>query len=334
MRDTALAVDGLSKRYRLGQAAPSDETLREVLARLFRPRLPWPPQRRHSARPVREVWALDNLSFTVQQGEAVGILGANGAGKSTLLRVLARITEPTLGSAEVFGRLNALLEVGTGFHPELTGRENIYLNSAILGRRHHETRRAFEAIVDFAEVAPFLDVPVKRYSSGMLVRLAFAVAVHLEPDILLVDEVLAVGDVAFQQKSLEKIETLCQAGHTLLFVSHNLALVERVCSRAILLERGRLVLDGPPGVVIARYLAAGMAGSGQVRWPPQGEVAQLLSAAVELEDGTPSAYIGAHQTFRVHLECLILQPLPRSPVSPGHPHPGRYHGFRDHPYRP
>jgi lipopolysaccharide transport system ATP-binding protein len=198
-------------------------------------------------------WALEDVSFEVKEGEVVGIIGRNGAGKSTLLKILSRITEPTRGRAEIFGRVGALLEVGTGFHPELTGRENIFLSGAILGMRKSEIARQFDAIVDFAEVEQFIDTPTKRYSSGMYTRLAFAVAAHLEPEILLVDEVLAVGDAAFQKKCLGKMEQVSGEGRTVFFVSHNTQAVRQLCTRGILLEHGRVAADGPTDSTLAVY---------------------------------------------------------------------------------
>jgi lipopolysaccharide transport system ATP-binding protein len=200
------------------------------------------------------IWALRDLDLTIEEGEVVGLIGHNGAGKSTFLKILSRITEPTSGWADVTGRVGSLLEVGTGFHPELTGRENIYLNGSILGMRRAEIRRRFDEIVEFAEIERFLDTPVKRYSSGMSVRLAFAVAAHLEPEILLVDEVLAVGDAAFQRKSLGKMEQVAADGRTVLFVSHNLAIIQALCKRAVLLERGVVIADAPVMEGIDTYL--------------------------------------------------------------------------------
>jgi lipopolysaccharide transport system ATP-binding protein len=248
MGDTAIAINGLGKRYTIGLHRRGYDTLRESIVRAVR-------RRGASAdEDSRELWALRELSLTVRHGEVVGLIGHNGAGKSTLLKILARITEPTEGWAELTGRVGSLLEVGTGFHPELTGRENIFLNGAILGMRRTEIRRRFDEIVEFAEVERFLDTPVKRYSSGMSVRLAFAVAAHLEPEILLVDEVLAVGDAAFQRKSLGKMESVAKEGRTVIFVSHNLAIIRALCHRGVLLERGRMVADGAVSATIDRYL--------------------------------------------------------------------------------
>lgn len=249
--ELAVEAEGVSKRYRLGERE-SYRALRDVLAGSFTA-----PLRRARSREVPELWALDDVSFTLARGEVLGLIGANGAGKSTLLKVLSRITEPTKGRVVLRGRVGSLLEVGTGFHPELTGRENIFLNGTILGMRRAEIVRRFDEIVEFAGVEKFLDTPVKRYSSGMQVRLAFAVAAHLEPEILLVDEVLAVGDVSFQEKCLGKMRDVTREGRTVVFVSHNLAAVRSLCSRALVLESGKLVFDGPTDDAVHRYLAGG-----------------------------------------------------------------------------
>jgi lipopolysaccharide transport system ATP-binding protein len=247
-----LAIDavGLSKQYRLGQRPQLYRTLREEIVRaaaaLARRR---PPQSRNGT-----VWALRDVSFSVEQGEVLGVIGRNGAGKTTLLKVLSRITEPTSGYADVRGRLGSLLEVGTGFHPELTGRENIFLNGAVLGMKRTEVARKFDDIVAFAGVERFIDTPVKRYSSGMYVRLAFAVAAHLEPDVLIVDEVLAVGDAEFQKRCMGKMESLGQSGRTILFVSHNMASIKALCTRALLIRDGRIVSQGDVEQITSEYL--------------------------------------------------------------------------------
>jgi lipopolysaccharide transport system ATP-binding protein len=233
-----IVTSQLSKRYSLGSRQRGYGTLREALAGLVRS-----GRNGVEAEETRSIWALRDVDVTIDEGEVVGLIGHNGAGKSTLLKILSRITEPTSGFADVTGRVGSLLEVGTGFHPELTGRENIYLNGAILGMRRDEIRRRFDEIVEFAELQRFLDTPVKRYSSGMSVRLAFAVAAHLEPEILLVDEVLAVGDAAFQRKSLGKMSAVAAEGRTVVFVSHNLAVIQALCKRAVLLDRGVVAAD-------------------------------------------------------------------------------------------
>ena len=263
----AIHAEGLSKRYRIGPTGGPEErpdTLSGALIALARRPLHNLNRLRALSR-FREgdghpaaggvIWALEDVSFSVDRGEVVGLIGANGAGKSTLLRILARITTPTRGEAILYGRVGSLLGVGTGFHRELTGRENVYLNGSILGMRRAEIEHKLDAIVDFAGVETFLDTPVKHYSSGMQVRLAFAIAAHLEPEILLVDEVLAVGDAAFQRKCLGKMEDVAGEGRTILFVSHNMAAVEQLCSRCLFLEEGRLRADGPTSEVIADYLA-------------------------------------------------------------------------------
>ena len=252
MSQTAIRVEGLAKSYRIARALGRQpyRTLQEEVIAL--PKNLWKRAMGRSDT-METFWALEDVSFEVNEGEVVGIIGRNGAGKSTLLKILSRITEPTRGRAEIFGRVGALLEVGTGFHPELTGRENIFLSGAILGMRKSEIARQFDAIVDFAEVEQFIDTPTKRYSSGMYTRLAFAVAAHLEPEILLVDEVLAVGDAAFQKKCLGKMEQVSGEGRTVFFVSHNTQAVRQLCTRGILLEHGRVAADGPTDSTLAVY---------------------------------------------------------------------------------
>ena len=257
MSDVAIRVEGLSKQYRIGGPQASYKTLRESVVGAARAPI------RRAGRLLRgeaatdhqeTIWALKDVSFEVKHGEVLGIIGRNGAGKSTLLKVLSRITAPTEGTVDLYGRVGSLLEVGTGFHPELTGRENIYLNGAILGMKRAEIDQKFDEIVAFAELEKFLDTPVKHYSSGMYVRLAFAVAAHLDPEILLVDEVLAVGDAAFQKKCLGKMGEVAGEGRTVLFVSHNMGAVENLCSRSLLLSRGSNVLDGSSQSVVDYYL--------------------------------------------------------------------------------
>jgi lipopolysaccharide transport system ATP-binding protein len=246
MSDIAIRVENLSKLYRLGASSQRRyDTLRDAIVGRLR--------RTNKSTDATDLWALRDVSFEVQRGEVLGIIGRNGAGKSTLLKILSRITEPTEGHAEIHGRVGSLLEVGTGFHPELTGRENIYLNGAILGMHRLEIERKFDEIVAFAETEKFLDTPVKRYSSGMYVRLAFAVAAHLEPEILLVDEVLAVGDIAFQRKCLGKMEDVSRQGRTVLFVSHNMASIQALCTNALLFSQGRIAFRGPTNEVVAKY---------------------------------------------------------------------------------
>ena len=261
MSDIVIRVEDLSKQYRIGSKQQGYKTLRDTLAETFvspfrRAQKLLRGQAYGAAELGETIWALKDVSCEIKRGEVVGIIGSNGAGKTTLLKILSRITEPTEGYAEIHGRVGSLLEVGTGFHPELTGRENVYLNGAILGMKKAEIDRKFEEIVDFAEIEKFIDTPVKYYSSGMYVRLAFAVAAHLEPEILLVDEVLAVGDAAFQRKCLGKMGDVAREGRTVLFVSHNMIAAQSLCSRAVWLHQGRVMETGAASEVISKYLTA------------------------------------------------------------------------------
>src|SRR4051812_3656645 len=251
--DVAIRVENLGKRFRIGatQGVGRYRSLREDISELAS------LSGRKQVRAERDFWALKDVSFEIKAGETVGIIGRNGAGKSTMLKVLARITPPTSGRGETVGRVGSLLEVGTGFHPELTGRENIMLAAAIMGMSRAEVQKRFDEIVEFADLAKFLETPVKRYSSGMYMRLAFSVAAHLEPEILLVDEVLAVGDAAFQKKCLGRMEELSGTGRTVLFVSHSMPSVLRLCRRVVLMDGGSVQLDGSPGSVIEEYLGHG-----------------------------------------------------------------------------
>lgn len=259
MNDVVIRVDNLGKRYRIGERAPY-RTLRDTLARA----VVAPFRRFSSPSPLSGVssstqfWALKDVSFEVRRGEVIGILGRNGAGKSTLMKILSRVTKPTVGHAQIRGRLGSLLDVGTGFHPELTGRENTFLNGAILGMSRRDIVRQFDEIVAFAEIEKFIDTPVKFYSSGMYIRLAFSVAAHLEPEILLVDEVLAVGDVAFQRKCLGRMGDAARHGRTVLFVSHNMGAIALLCKSAIVLDRGRVKMIGKTQEAIAEYMAGSM----------------------------------------------------------------------------
>src|SRR5829696_2203458 len=252
MSDIAIRVEGLGKQYRIGGPRRSNRTFRESILDTIASPIRW---LRGERNPQETFWALDNVSFEIKQGEAIGIIGRNGAGKSTLLKILSRITKPTKGRVDLYGRVASLLEVGTGFHSELSGRDNIYLNGAILGMKHAEIARKFDEIVSFAEVEKFLDTPVKHYSSGMYVRLAFAVAAHLEPEILIVDEVLAVGDTEFQRKCLGKMGDVTQKeGRTVLFVSHNMAAIKNLCSSAALMKNGRVAMDASAEAAVHAYL--------------------------------------------------------------------------------
>lgn len=256
MQDTAIVVDSLSKRYRIGLAQKNNQSFSQTVKEWLHLPVRRSPQfdlKGDNGDP-EYIWAIKEISFEVQRGEVLGIIGRNGAGKSTLLKILSRITKPTTGRAMLFGRASSLLEVGTGFHQELTGRENIFLNGTIMGLKKQEINRRFDEIVAFSEIGKFIDTPVKRYSSGMQVRLAFAVAAHLEPEILITDEVLAVGDFAFQKKCLGKMSDIVGEGRTILFVSHSMEAVAHLCPRSILLEHGNMVMDGPSEQVIEHYL--------------------------------------------------------------------------------
>ena len=259
MTPNVIRIEGLGKKYYIGAIRPRYRTIREsivqrVQAPIKRARRLITGNAAGAADLTESIWALEDVSFTVQPGDVVGVIGRNGAGKSTLLKILSRITEPTTGYAEIRGRVGSLLEVGTGFHPELTGRENIFLNGAILGMRRVEIQEKFDEIVDFAGVARFIETPVKHFSTGMYLRLAFAVAAHLETEILLVDEVLAVGDAAFQKKCLGKMRTVANSGRTVIFVSHNMAAINTLCSSALVLESGKLIARGPTRECVAKYL--------------------------------------------------------------------------------
>ncbi|WP_050030456.1 ABC transporter ATP-binding protein [Verrucomicrobium sp. BvORR034] len=289
MASVHIKAEKIGKRYTLrhSDAGARYTALRDVLATKLR-NLLHRPLRQLQASSEEEFWALQDISFEVNQGQVLGIIGRNGAGKSTLAKILSRITEPTSGRVTLHGRVASLLEVGTGFHPELTGRENIYLNGAILGMSRSEIRAKFDEIVSFAEVEPFLDTQVKHYSSGMAVRLAFAVAAHLQPEILIVDEVLAVGDAAFQKKCLGKMESVSKEGRTVLFISHSMSLITRICDRAIALEKGKIANDGTAHEVARTYLAASGTGSSS-SWRPSAPVgdsaAKVHSARLHSPDG-------------------------------------------------
>jgi lipopolysaccharide transport system ATP-binding protein len=319
MSNFAIRVEGLSKQYRIGtvQGKFKYETLRDTVSHAFAAPL------RRAAKLLRgetqeeakldeTIWALKDISFEITHGEVVGIIGRNGAGKSTLLKILSRITEPTNGYADIYGRVGSLLEVGTGFHPELTGRENIYLNGAILGMTRKEIDQKFDEIVDFSEIEKFIDTSVKHYSSGMYLRLAFAVAAHLEPEILIVDEVLAVGDARFQQKCLNKMQDVGQSGRTVLFVSHNMPAITRLCERTLLLDEGKLLKDGPSHQVVGAYLTAGAGTAATREWPdpakaPGGEVARLRAVRVRDEHGRVVEAVDIRRPVGLEMEFDVLK---------------------------
>ena len=317
MGDIALRVEDLSKQYRIGSSREAYKTLRDtftdVVVSSFRRAGKLLHGRSGRAPELGETfWALKDVSFEIKRGEVVGIIGYNGAGKSTLLKILSRITEPTEGYADIYGRVGSLLEVGTGFHPELTGRENLYLNGAILGMKRAEITRKFDEIVAFAEIERFIDTPVKHYSSGMYMRLAFAVAAHLEPEILLVDEVLAVGDARFQKKCLNKMQDVGQQGRTVLFVSHNMQAITRLCQRAILLDGGTAVQDGPSHQVVSSYLTSGIRTTGYREWPdspkaPGGEVARLRSVRTCTENGQITDVVDIRCPLFIEMEYDVLR---------------------------
>jgi lipopolysaccharide transport system ATP-binding protein len=284
VNDVVIRAQGLGKKYMIGHEIEAERytALRDVVARrtmaLLRTTTDMLRGRAIVAgATTEEIWALKDVDFDVKRGEVLGVVGRNGAGKSTLLKILSRITEPSAGEVAISGRVASLLEVGTGFHPELTGRENIYLNGAILGMTRAEIRRKFDEIIAFAEVEKFLDTPVKRFSSGMYVRLAFAVAAHLEPEILVVDEILAVGDAEFQQKCLGKMQDVASHGRTVLFVSHNMAAVARLCGRCLLLDNGGLVADGAPGPIISRYIQGSGAERSETQWQAEASAQQAMA---------------------------------------------------------
>jgi homopolymeric O-antigen transport system ATP-binding protein len=314
MSDVAIRVENLSKRYRIGAVQGGYRTLREsILGGLTTPLRVLGVLRpgAHDAE-SEEIWALKGVSFEVKRGEVVGVIGRNGAGKSTLLKILSRITEPTNGRVEISGHVGSFLEVGTGFHPELTGRENIYLSATILGLKRERIDRQLDEIVAFAEVEKFIDTPVKRYSSGMYVRLAFAVAAHLEPQVLLLDEVLAVGDNRFQRKCLQKIGEVSEGGRTVLFASHNMSALSRLCASAILLDQGSLSMVGPVGAVIERYLNQGESAHAEWRAPQRAGAAgrpQLMSVRVLGPDDRIAGTCDIASPIRLQIDYQCPKPV-------------------------
>ncbi|AFY95607.1 ABC transporter ATP-binding protein [Chamaesiphon minutus] len=316
MTDTVVRVENLSKKYIIGhQRQEKYTTLRDSIANGSRNFLKGFGRKKspENSEEFEEFWALKDVSFEIKQGDRVGIIGRNGAGKSTLLKVLSRIVEPTAGRIGIKGRVASLLEVGTGFHPELTGRENIYLNGAILGMGKTEIQQKFDEIVAFAEVEKFLDTPVKRYSSGMYVRLAFAVAAHLEPEILIVDEVLAVGDTQFQKKCLGKMEDVGKEGRTIVFVSHNMAAMRALCSRALLMHHGQLLLEADIETAAAQYLADDTGADARIVWhkddAPQSPEIRFIEAYISNEQGNYASTIDCRKGFSISVKYEVLKPI-------------------------
>jgi lipopolysaccharide transport system ATP-binding protein len=309
MTDIAIHVDKLSKKYKLGAMYERQDTLRDFLTSMVRS----PFQKR----PVSDnqiLWALKDISFDIERGSVIGIVGRNGAGKSTLLKVLSRVTDPTSGIGEIRGRVGSLLEVGTGFHPELTGRENTYLNGAILGMKRTEIEKKFDEIVDFSEVAKFIDTPVKRYSSGMYLRLAFAVAAHLEPDILVVDEVLAVGDAEFQRKCLGKMSDVAEQGRTVLFVSHNMSAILRLTTETLVMEKGRIVKRAPSNEAVDYYLSSGFVETGERIWdvdeiPENAAPFRPKALRIKNEQGLVVNTIRSTEDMTIELEYQLDEPV-------------------------
>lgn len=300
MAKTIIEVNNLSKKYKIG--LKKADTLHETMINFF--------NRKPS---TSEVWVLKDINFKVQQGEVLGVIGANGAGKSTLLKILAQITPPTTGQIKIKGRVSSLLEVGTGFHPDLTGRENIYLNGAILGMKRSEIRRKFEEIVKFADIGKFLDTPVKHYSSGMYVRLAFAIAAHLDPDILMVDEVLSVGDFRFQKKSLGRMNEMSKTGRTVVFVSHSMPMIEKFCTRVVYLEKGRVKDIGPAAKIIERYYGQDQPEKKVIkkinysRKKIGDKVARLLNASIANGEGKNTNTFSYNEEIVVEMQYQLYQ---------------------------
>ena len=303
MSDLALRMDHVFKRFRRGEL---HDSLRDLIPALVKRAV---RRDRERALAPQEFWVLNDICVDVRKGETVGVIGHNGAGKSTMLKHLSGIMEPTRGSVQVHGRLSALIEVGAGFHPDLTGRENVYLNGVILGMTRSEIKRKFDEIVEFAGIADFIDTPVKRYSSGMFARLGFSVAAHLEPDILVIDEVLSVGDFAFQRKGLEKMRAVARSGATVIFVSHNLQAVAEFCKRTILLDHGRVVADGPTDSVVRRYLDTGAVENTQRVAGP----ARVVRATVEGVGGETSRFESGTRT-RIEVDIEATAPAERVAV--------------------
>lgn len=312
MSEIAIQVKGLGKQYRLGGRVQGYRTLRDTLADT----VTWPlrllkGELHHRA---EKIWALRDVSFEVERGQVLGIIGRNGAGKSTLLKILSRVTEPSTGFAEIRGRVGSLLEVGTGFHPELTGRENIYLNGAVLGMKRREIASKFDEIVEFSGISKFIDTAVKHYSSGMYLRLAFSVAAHLEPETLVVDEVLAVGDAEFQRKCLGKMSDVAEAGRTVLFVSHNMSAILRLTEQSIVLEKGKLVYRASTREAVDYYMASGLSQSGERMWSEEeipADAAPFKPIAMRVRDpqGKVADSVQSRQSLQIEIEYELEQPI-------------------------
>lgn len=310
MSENAIDIRGLGKRYRIGRAVTRAANAHEVVQRVIAAPFKYLSTRMSSAAEDEILWALKDVTFSVQQGEVVGIIGRNGAGKSTLLKILSKITDPTNGEAIIRGRVNSLLEVGTGFHPELTGRENIYLNAAMHGMKRADIDSSLDEIIGFSGISKFMDTPVKRYSSGMYTRLAFAVAAHLDPDVLIVDEVLAVGDAQFQARCIEKMGSVASEGRTVLFVSHNMQAITSLCTRCILMEGGCTVKDGLPQEVVETYLETNIVHRASREWPedeaPPGSAAVTMRAVrVIAEDESVSYDYDMAKPITLEMECDV-----------------------------
>jgi len=321
MKEPIIRASNLSKCYRIGVAEKGYKTFREAITG----GITAPLRNFYKLRKLTKfksnlssgddedmIWALKNVVFEVREGEVLGIIGRNGAGKSTLLKVLSRITEPTTGYVEIAGRLSSLLEIGVGFHPELTGRENIFLNGAILGMRKWEIKERFDEVVDFSEIGKFIDTPLKRYSSGMYVRLAFAVAAHLEPEILVIDEVLAVGDIPFQKKCIGKMQDIAKGGRTVLFVSHNMEVIKKLCTRAIVLHEGKIIMDGPVDEAINKCLGDEMGLDGEQIWTeikkaPGDAVVRMCAVRVLDSSGKVCTNFDVRDSVSVQIECKVLE---------------------------
>jgi len=309
--EPVVKVQNISKQYQIGGLDAGYRTFRETFAKA----LAWPIRRFQGAKREagESIWALKDIDFTVQEGEILGLIGHNGAGKSTLLKILSRITTPTTGRTEVRGRIGSLLEVGTGFHPDLTGRENVFMNGTILGIRRAEIARRFDEIVAFSEIEKFIDTPVKWYSSGMYLRLAFSVAVHLDSEVLAMDEVLAVGDVGFQQKCLDKMHEIRNQGRTILFVSHSMAAVTRLCQRVILFDKGHMIADGSPAEVVNSYLGENWHVTAERQWlnpheRPGNSIVKLVKVRARTEEGVTAESVNIRRPVGIELTYDVLQP--------------------------